>query len=583
MRKPALFFLLVLLIGLGQPATLASAESRDLSGASILGYFPSDNPKSASWYLSRYSSDFSAFFYEGVPVGQLSTIYEVDKLAAQFTNVEFYVGLVVPSNDDLFNSSVMAQVESELDQSVRALNQSNIIGVQISALYAGAFALPWTSHPSKAELQDWYSWLSENGLPKIPFAPNGTVYVPIFAQWTVNASCELAKQLINSAREANPRLEYGIAQYDSNDLGLDITPSLYNAVVSVRPNFTLTQSMALAVSYESQSYPYYFVLYSLPMAPAYRASLGELWVDDSFAALTSTSGDNPSTATFKFTLNELSTYLSGETPVIGMEFEGPGEGYVPLQEYALDPALALTGLPKPSNASAPVLVIRPTYAIGSFASNSDYQRQLFYALVFHGVPFDCVSEAYVYYDPGVVDAYKYVIYASQEITPQMNFILGQDHRSIKVGLTSTYVGQLFSRQKGSASLPFNVTVSDFSWSSLSFLPTVSERGSYGVSFGNNTLSWNGTSLYLNGEPVSVTAKDYLGLAYYLNLYLDVALAAGAVVIVIFIASLVRVMRRRRRLRELLGSSPQKSRSKTRAFGALTRVNLKCRAFLTGCP
>jgi len=535
-------------------ASAAGSGGPTLSAVSVLGYFPYKNPKPASWYLSNFQGDFKAFFYEDVPLGDLTEVREVDSLASQYPRVDFYVGFLIPATIDLYNATQYSDVETELREDLEAINATNVVGVEISAMAYGLWDVAWVKSPPEAELEAWYSWLSERDLPRVPFAQNGTVYTPLFAEWALDSSAQLAAGLINYSRNVKPGLMYGLAQFDSVAVDEDTVQSLYTFVTAAHPNFTVTQDLALARPVEGYtSYPYAYVLLTVPMAPQYRDSVGVLWVDDSFAAITSSSRDTTGMAMFKFSLNELSTYLFNATPLVNAFFVGPDGNYVPLQEYVLDPALqiGLSSIPRPSSAPAQVLVIRPTYSIGNVNVSGSIQQQLFYSLIRMGVRFDYVSEAYVYAHPGVLRNYKYIIYASDEITPQMNYILWQDNSSQKIGLSSTFVGYFYSRLPARYSLPFNLYLASYNTSSLSFLGRELPPANHELFFGLNVLSWNSTGLYLNGNLVSVKATDYLGLTSGWVSFLYVAVILAILGFGVASYSMIRGWRKRQRIRKIL--------------------------------
>ena len=544
----------LLLVLLCSPVT-AGDQTRQLSSASWLGYYPFRNPRTASWYLSKFAANFSAFLYMGVPVGNLTAAVAANALAERYGQVPFYVQLIVPSEFDPFNETQLLQVERELGQQLKALNASNVKGVELSALYEGQWVIPWVKRPPADELEAWYSWLAQRGLPRVPFAQNGTVYTPLFAQWAVYSAAHLAGELLNYSRSTRPSLEYGLIQFDSVAEDDDSVQSLYEFCSVARPDFVVTEDLGLAEPVPGYaSYPYAFLLISLPMAPEYAHSFNcALLVDDSFAGITSGSGDTVGMALFKFTLNEVTTYLSGATPLVDTAFFGPHGDYVPLQEFVLDPALQirLSSLPSPSFSPAEVLVIRPTYSIGDVNVTASYQQQLINSLARMGVPFDYVSEAFVYSHPSVLTGYKYVIYASNQITPQMAYILSQDNSSIKVGLSSTYFGYIYSDLPQLHTLPFNKVVQSYNLTELSFLGKPLPSGSFTLYYGRNAVSWNSTGLYVDGRQVRVAARDYLGLMqswFTLFHVAEVLVVLG----VIFLSAVIYQNRRRsREIRRIL--------------------------------
>ncbi len=535
-------------------ASAGSAQVAKLSSVSILGYYQYKNPQSAAWYLSRFGKDFSAFFFMNVPLGDATEYDQINTLAAQYPGITFYVQIVIPSSYDLFNATQYAQVEAELKQALTSLNSSNVKGVEISALYMGQWAIPWIKNPPSPELQAWYSWLSENGLPRVPFAQNGTVYTPLFAEWAVDAA-RLAAGLVNFSRNVRPGLQYGVSQYDSLAIDDDSAQSLYTFYDMVKPNFIITDDLAVARPVQGYtSYPFSYLVLVTPMAPSYYEAIGaRLLVDDSFAAVTSTSGDTIGMALFKFELNELSTYLMGATPLVDAMFVGPHGNYVPLQEFVLNPSLQINMslLPKPSVAPAPVLVIRPTFSVGNVNVSGYYQQELFYSLIRMGVPFNYVSEAYVYSNPGVLRGYKYVIYASDQITPQMNYILSHDNSSIKVGLSSTYLGYIKSNLPGTIRTPFNIVLQNYNMTSLSFLGSKLPGTMHEIHFGDNVLSWNSSGIYVNGAEMSVKSTDYLGLMGTWFTALHVAIVMGVVGLAILVFSAYRGYIRAESIRKVL--------------------------------
>ncbi|MFQ1020744.1 hypothetical protein [Tardisphaera saccharovorans] len=548
--------LLVVMLGTVEAAGQPVAP-KNLSTDSILGYFPYKNPRPASWYLSKFSSNFSAFIYEDVSVDNVSGVRLVDSLAARYPKVTFYVELVIPPQVDLYNGSALSQVESELRACLLAINESNVKGVLLGAMAYGQWGVLWVRHPPKAELTSWYSWLQSRGFQRLVFAQNGTVYTPLFAEWAVQSAAQIAAELINYSRGVRPDLAYGIVQYDSVAEDLDTVQSLYTFYQEVRPNFTLTQDLALARPVQGYtSYPYAYVILTAPMSPSYEQSVGELWVDDSFAAITSSSRDTSGMALFKFELNEVSTYMSGATPLVNAFFVGPDGNFVPLQEFVLDPALQINDLPLPTTSISHVLVIRPTFSIGNRNQTAAYQQELFYSLIKMGIPFDYVSEAFVYAHPHVVDRYKYVFYASNEITPQMNYILSSDNSSVKVGLSSTYIGYFYAPEPSSYRLPFNVYVANFTEQPLHFLGKPLPDSDHEIFYGSNEISWNSSGLYVNGKPISVRNVDYLGLTSGWTMFLSIGAVLAAVGLGLLAYSIYRNRSKERRLREILRESQE---------------------------
>ncbi len=557
MRKPlkrallSCFLLFLALLGAG-PSGVAAPVSDRLSDVSVLGYFPYKNPRPASWYLSRFSTNFSAFIYEDVSIDNASGVRLVDSLAARYPDVTFYIELVVPPQVDLYNASSLAQTESALRACLMAINESNIRGVLLGAMAYGQWGVLWVKHPPAPELSSWYSWLQERGFQKLAFAQNGTVYTPLFAEWAIQSAANIAGQLINYSRKVRPDLLYGVVQYDSVAEDEDTVQSLFTFYEVARPNFTVTQNLALARPVQGYtSYPYAYLVLTAPMSPYYQASVGQLWVDDSFAAITSSSRDTTGMALFKFELNEVSTYLSGATPLVDAFYVGPDGSFVPLQEFVLDPALQISSLPRPSSSASSVLVIRPTYSIGNCNQTDAYQQELFYSLIRMGIPFNYVSEAFVYSRPSVLRHYKYVIYASNEITPQMNYILSSDNSSIKVGLTSTYIGDFYSSEPGSYKLPFNVYVANFTQQSLGFLGKPLPNSDHEIFYGDNVLTWNSSGLYVNGKLMRVRAVDYLGLTSGWVLFLQIAGILAVIGVFILAYSIYRNNQKQRRIRQIL--------------------------------
>ncbi|MGC8632021.1 MAG: hypothetical protein ACP5T2_06385, partial [Thermoprotei archaeon] len=444
--KVAIFFI-ALVIGAAALPTLSVSQvtSQPLSKVSVLGYLPYQNPKPAIWYLSHFSRYFSSFFYEDIPIGNLKGVETVNSLASKYPNVTFMVQFVIPASTDLYNETQLIGAENELKQSLLALNQSNEKYAEIEAMDDGSWSLNWGT-PTNSEVSAWKAWLAQRNLPDISYGPVNTVYEPLFAQWAVNSSAYIAADIINFSRSIRPGLKYGLCQYDSIAQDLNSTSSLYTFASVVRPDFILTMNLALAVPAKGfTSYPYVFILLTLPMDPSYYKSLGtQLMVSDSFAAITSSSDDTIGMSVYKFTLNEVSTYLSGATPIINMAFADPSGNFVDQQEFVIDPALQLDSLPSPSMTEAPVLVIRPSYSLGYQNWTAYYQQELFYSLTNLGIPFNYVSEAYVYSNPSVLQNYKYVIYASTQITPQMLYALSRDTQSIKIGLNSVIPGYIYS-------------------------------------------------------------------------------------------------------------------------------------------
>ena len=549
-----MLLLLPLLPGASAVSSSGAQEAK-LSSISILGYYQYRNPQDAAWYLSHFGSDFSGFFYMNVPLGDVTEYDQINSLAAQYPDVTFYVQIVIPSSYDLFNVTQYAEVESGLKQALMLLNSTNVKGIEISALYMGQWAIPWVKNPPGPELQAWYSWLSENGLPRVPFAQNGTVYTPLFAEWAVSAAAQLAAGLVNFSRSVRPDLEYGVSQYDSLAIDDDSVQSLYTFYEVVKPNFIITDDLAVARPVQGySSYPFSYLVLVTPMAPSYYRAVGaRLMVDDSFAAVTSTSGDTIGMALFKFELNELSTYLMGATPLVDAMFVGPHGNYVPLQEFVLNPSLQIniSSLPKPSVAPAPVLVIRPTFSVGNINVSGYYQQELFYSLIRMGVPFNYVSEAYVYSNPSVLRDYRYVIYASDQITPQMCYILSHDNSSIKVGLRSTYLGYIKSSMPGTTKITFNVFLQNYNATSLSFLGRELPGTLHQIHFGDNVLSWNSSGIYVNGVEMSVKSTDYLGLMGTWFTALHVAILMGVFGLAILVFSAYRGYIRAESIRKVL--------------------------------
>jgi hypothetical protein len=547
-----------LLLALSFCSSYSSSRALSLSNVSVLGYLPVMNPRSASWYLSHYAHDFSAFYYEGVLVGDLKLISQINELAAAYPNVTFMIELVIPNSVDLYNSTQLLLAERELDESLLALNQSNERYVAIDAMNMGTWGLDWST-PTAAEVDSWDSWLSENGFPKIPFAPLGTVYEPLFMQWAVNSAANLSARVLAFAREVRPELKYGLCQYDSIALSLNSTYSLYTFASKVHPDFIITMNFALAVPMPGfTSYPYEFVLLTVPMDPEYYSSIhAKLLVSDSLAGLTESSGDTPAMGLYKFALNELSTYLSGATPIVNMVFVDPYGNLVYNQEFVLDPALQVNYLPQVSMLTQPVLVIRPTYSLGILNWTAYYQQQLFYSLTRLGIPFNYVSEAYVYANPSLLQKYKYVIYCSTQITPQMLHILSSDTFSEKIGLQQVIPGYIHSSlpTNYSSAQAFNSLVPNFSLNVTSNLLGGRETNYYTIYFGGNNLTW-GTQkifnqLYLNGQKINVSETDYLGLYNWLVVMNKLAYVAGGIVIVVILVSLRLERRRRKKLERIL--------------------------------
>ncbi|MDP7975109.1 MAG: hypothetical protein RAK24_02930 [TACK group archaeon] len=482
-------------------------------------------------------------------------------MASRFPRVSFYVQLVIPSSVDLFNATQLRAVEFWLRQDLGFLTAPNVVGVELAAFPYGEWSINWSEPPTKTENTSWVAWERDSGLfgkgqPIPPYDPAGTVYAPLFAQWAVGSTANISATLLGFMRALRPDLQYGLSQYDSVASSSGFDWSAYTFVEMARPNFTLTQNLGLAVPVEGfTSYPYAFVLISMPMASAYRASLGTLWVDDSFVMMSTSSQDDTGTALFKFELNEVSTYLNDETPLVNAFFAGPHGGYVPLQEYVLDPALQLNlrELPLPSSRPAPVLVIRPTYSLGM--NSSAYQQQLFYSLTEMGVPFDTISEAYAYANPSSLRGYRYVIYASDQITPQMFWLL--DHDGVEnIGLSDCFPGYIKSNEPG-ASGAFNVTVRDFSQSSLFFLAPLGQpvqKGRFEVHFGSNVLLWNATGLYADGLKLEVSAVDYLGLTTFWALAVKASAVAVIAGLAVLALSFYRNHRKSKKLEAILQRS-----------------------------
>jgi len=556
----AAFFLLLLTIGAAALPipSVSQVVSRPLSKASVLGYLPYQNPKGAAWYLSHFSSDFNSFFYEDIPVGDSKDLSVVNSLASKYPNVTFMVQFVIPPSVDLYNGTQLREAEQELKGSILDLNQSNERCVEIEAMGGGSWSLDWST-PTRAEEASWSAWLAERGLPKVPYGPVNTVYEPLFSQWAVNSSASIAAQLINFSRSVRPGLEYGLCQYDSIAQDSNSSSSLYTFVKIARPNFVLTMNLALAVPAKGfTSYPYVFVLLTLPMDPSYYKALdAQLMVSDSFAAITSSSDDTTGMSVYKFTLNELSTYLSGATPIINMAFADPSGNYVNQQEFVLDPALQLSSLPSPSIERATVLVIRPTFSLGYQNWTAYYQQELFYSLTVLGIPFDYASEAYVYSNPSILQNYKYIIYASTQVTPQMLYILSQDKQSTKIGLSSMIPGYIYSPLPGSynASGAFTHLIANFSVNTLSSVFGKKPNDYYTLYFGNNELSWadqsNYSGIFLDGNRITVQETDYLGLLKGAITMAQIAWILAGSGVAVLVASLYYGRHRKRKLEKLL--------------------------------
>ncbi len=114
-----------------------------------------------------------------------------------------------------------------------------------------------------------------------------------------------------------------------------------------------------------------------------------------------------------------------------------------------------------------------------------------------------------------------------------------------------FVGYFYSNMSGVNSLAFNVYLESFNGTTLDFLGKILPGTDHEIFYGNNSLFWNETGIYVNGKLIHLTTTDYLGLMNIWFIAFDVALVAVVIGLIILAYSIVAGRRKSRRIKELL--------------------------------
>jgi len=521
------------------PAHSATCPGNELSRYSVLGCVVNSYPYNTSYYVERFGDLFKGYYAYGLLVDDLEGAAQLNRFALNHPDVTLYVQITLPTCD-IFNQSQLQSLEKRLESFISSINSTNIRYVE----FAGPlqeWSLSWTRVPTLPEVESWQSWLRARGLTPIAYAPHVESNAPLFAQWAIDITSNISAQFITVAKLKDPRKLYGFVQYDCVALDADGRIwDLYYYCKKAQPGFVVTHSLALIE--RSNEGKVLAVVLNPPMASAYRDALGnvELYSPVLTAGVSTSAGDDAYTSYYKYTLTEMSTYLNGFNPLILL---GP-EQKDQLAEFLLNIALyGVTDVPPIGNITAPVLVIRPTYAVGRLSKTSIQQQTLMYSLVTLDVPFVYMSESYVYDHPDELNGYSYVIYASSQITRQMSYILnGLSGNVTTIGLRRVDGGLFYSDLPGSDDTKFTRTLDNFTAVCLHtiFTNTSLETALKGdrrvLHYGSNTLRWEAAYVYVNDIRIDYVLDDILGYSPYypILIYAAILSVSGGCILALFL-------------------------------------------------